>query len=178
MSLVTSLASRAARVALIGPAITRLKRQLVRSVVGGVLLAVLGGIGAIFLLAALRTELERHIGPTWSPLIIGVVFCIIAGVAYLSFLRPRQSDAREARAAERKAQDKFVRPTRQLEAKLSHRPWLSLAGSLGTGFVAAFLVYLLQARRRNSRVPRSSGNGLDTDPWSRQVVIRESEPRY
>jgi hypothetical protein len=178
MSLVTSLASRAARVALIGPAVTRLKRKLVRSVVSGILLAVLGGIGALFLLAALRTELERHLGPTWSPLIIGVTFCLFAGITYLVFLRPRAADAREARAAERKANNDFVRPVRRFEEKLSARPWLSVAGSLGTGFLAAFLVYLLQAKkRRNSRMARHSGNGLDTIPWSRQVVIQESEPR-
>jgi hypothetical protein len=161
---------------LIGPAIARLKRKIVRSVVGGVLLALLGGIGLLFPLAALRTELERHLGPTWSPLVIGAVFCVLAGIAYLTFLRPRQSEVRDARAAERMAHEKFVRPTRRIEAKLSAKPWLSLAGSLGTGFAAAFLVYLLRAKRRTSGAT-PQGNGLDTTPWSRRVVIQESEPR-
>jgi hypothetical protein len=177
MSLVTSLANKVARVALIGPALTRLKRNVIRSVIGGALLIVLGATGAFFLLAALRIELEHLLGSTWAALVIGVAFFLFVGIAYLAFLRPRRSDAEEARASLRRVHDKVVRPARRFEDQLGAQPWLNLAGSLGTGFVAAFLVHLLQAKRRVPLASLRSGDGLDPAQWSREVVIHETEPR-
>ena len=176
MGLVAALAGRVARLAMVGPAMARIKRKVVRTLVGGLLLVSLGMIGVIYLLAALRVELERHLGPLWSPLIIGTVFCLFAGISYWMFLRPRRSDARIAEAVEKKVVSKFVRPAQRVEDEIARRPWLSVGASLGTGFAAAFLLQLLRGRKRREATMLSRSETID-QPWERQIVVRQTEPR-
>jgi len=179
MRLVAALAGRVARVTMVGPAMARIKREIARTVVGGLLLVSLGLAGIIYLLAGLRVELERHLGPLWSPLIIGAVFCLFAGISYWMFLRQRRSDARVAEAEDKKVVSKFVRPALRVEGKIARRPWLSVGASLGTGFAAALLLQLLRGRKRraDTTLSRSLRGEALTQPWERQFIIRETEPR-
>ena len=98
LSFATLLAGRLARIALVAPALQRLKRNAVRTAIGIGLVAVLGGLGLTYLLIALRYQLEREIGPLWTPVAIGGVLALAALVAYAALLRPRR--ARRAVASE------------------------------------------------------------------------------
>lgn len=179
MALVASLAGRLARVAMVAPAVARIKSKVARMITGGLLLVLLGSIGVIYLLAAFRVELERYLGVVWPPVIIGVLFCVFAGIAYLMFLRPRRSDARAAEAEDKKVMKRFVRPAQRVEGKIAARPWLSFGGSLATGFAAAYLLHLLRGgkNRKDKISPQRVDDGATRQPWTRQVEIRETEPR-
>jgi hypothetical protein len=184
MALLASLASRLAQVALVGPAIARLKRKAIRSAIGGALLAVFGVLGLIFLLAALRTALEREIGPIWSPVAIGAGLLVLAGIAYLVFLKPRGSETEEAATQAEAVRDRIVGPARAIEGQAAQRPLQSLAIALAVGFAGASLLRMLRGRA-SSRPPRHGGYGqppphpmgAERPAWMREVVLRETDRR-
>jgi hypothetical protein len=186
VSLLTSLAGRAAQVALVGPAIARAKRKAVRFAIGGTLLALFGVIGLVYLLAALRTVLEGQIGPIWAPLAIGGGLFVLAGIAYLAFLRPRASESAKAASQADAVRDKIVGPARMLEGQVAQRPLQSLAIALAVGFAGASLLRLLRGRE-SQRAPRTyDGTGQAPPPhpsraerpaWMREVVLRETDRR-
>jgi hypothetical protein len=173
VSLVTSLAGRAAKVALIGPALERIKSKISRILIGGVLVGLLSLLGFIFLLAAARGGLDQLLGPTWSPLLIGVALCAAAGAMYLVFLRPRPSEEHEAKADGARIRHRFMRPARRVENEVGSRPILSTGAALVTGFAAAFLLRFL---RRRSRRARANGQGFTWsnghEEWDKRHDVR------
>jgi hypothetical protein len=186
MSLVTSLAARAAQLALVGPAIARMKKRAIRAAIGGVLIALFGLLGLVYLLMALRTELDRHLGAVWSPVAIGAGLLAIAGVAYLVFLRPRASEGEAAASQAEAMRDTIVGPARKLEGQVAKNPLQSLAVALAVGFAAASLLRLLRGRQDQAARRGYDGTGVppgepppppQRPPWMREVVLRETERR-
>lgn len=187
MALLASLAGRFARVALVGPALTRLKRRAIRVAVGGALIFAFGIIGFAYLLVALRTELERHIGPIWTPLAIGAGLLVLAGIAYLVFIRPRGSEAQTAESQAAAIRDKIVGPARKLEGQVAERPLQTLALALAVGFAAASVLRMLRGRQQDAgrRAHDGVGDAAPSEPppagqrpaWMREVVLRETERR-
>jgi hypothetical protein len=184
MPLLASLAGRAAQMALIAPALARLKRRATRTIVGGVLLLVFGGFGLAYLLIALRLELERYIGPAWTPLAIGLAFCLFAAIAYFALLRPRKSEAMSAEAQASEMRDRIVAPARRLESQVSSNPLQSVAIALAVGFAAASLLRLLRGGERRAPAspwPRRDGEAPRPEAtrpaWMREVVLRETDRR-
>jgi hypothetical protein len=181
-----SLASRAAQLALIGPAIARLKRRATRMAIGGVLVAIFGAFALAYLVIGAHIALERQIGPLWAPLAIGVAFIALAAIAYLAFLRPRASESESADARAAAVRDKIAGPARRLEGQVASNPLQSLAIALAVGFAAASLLRLLRGRERAAEPPPSSPwprqaageppRG-ERPPWMREVVLRETERR-
>ncbi len=185
MPLLASLAGRVAQVALVGPFIANLKRRAIRSAIGGALIALLGILGIVYLLAALRTALDTQIGPIWSPVAIGVGLFVLAGVAYLVFLRPRASEGKTTAAKADAMRDKFVGPARALEGQVAQHPLQSLALALAVGFAGASLLRLLRGRQRPAATPGYDGygqppphpRGAERPAWMREVVLRETDRR-
>lgn len=185
MSLLTSLAGRAAQLALVGPVIARLKRRAIRAAVGGALIALFGVLGLVFLLTALRTELDRHLGAVWSPVAIGAGLLAIAGIAYLVFLKPRASEGEAAASQAEAMRDKIVEPARKLEGQVAKSPLQSLAIALAVGFAAASLLRILRGRQDQAARRGNDGTGVPPSepppprrpPWMREVVLRETERR-
>jgi hypothetical protein len=185
MALIASLASRLAQVALVGPAIARLKRKAIRSAIGGALIALFGILALVYLLAALRTALEREIGPLWAPVAIGGGLLVLAGIAYLAFLRPRGAE-REAAASQADAmRDRIAGPARAIEGQVTQRPLQSLAIALAVGFAGATLLRMLRGGRTPSLPPRYDGYGAppphpmgaERPAGMREVVLRETDRR-
>lgn len=184
MALIASLASRLAQVALVGPAIARLKRKAIRSAIGGALLALFGILGLIFLLAALRAVLEQEIGPIWAPVAIGGGLLILAGIAYLVFLKPRATETGAAATEAEAVRDRIVGPARAIEGQVAQRPLQSLAIALAVGFAGATLLRMLRGGRTPS-APRYDGygaapphpTGAERPAWMREVVLRETDRR-
>ena len=185
MPLLASLAGRFAQVALVGPAIARMKRKAARFAIGGALVALFGIIGLVFLLAALRTVLESQIGPIWAPLAIGGGLLLFAGIAYLAFLRPRASESTAAASQAEAVRDKIVGPARALEGQVAQRPLQSLAIALAVGFAGASLLRLLRGRQQPAPPPGYDGYGqaprhptaAERPAWMREVVLRETDRR-
>jgi len=186
MSLLTSLAGRAAQVALVGPVIARMKRRAIRAAIGGALLALFGLLGLAYLLTALRNELDRHLGSVWSPLAIGAGLLVIAGIAYLVFLKPRVSEGEAAASQAEAMRDRIVGPARKLEAQVAKSPLQSLAVALAVGFAAASLLRLLRGRQDQAARRSYDGTGApppseppppQRPPWMREAVLRETERR-
>jgi hypothetical protein len=185
MSLLVSLAGLLAQVAMVGPAIARLKRRAIRSAIGGALIALFGILGLVYLLAALRTVLEGEIGPVWAPVAIGGGLAVLAGIAYLVFLRPRAPEGKTAAATQADAvRDRIVGPARAIEGQIAQRPLQSIAIALAVGFAAAALLRMLRDRRPPA-APRYDGygqrpphpSGAERPAWMREVVLRETERR-
>ena len=186
MSIATFLIGRAARVALIGPAIARLKRNAIRAAIGIGLVAVLGGLGLTYLLIALRHVLEREIGPLWTPVAIGGVFVLAGLIAYLVFLRPKGERPAAAETAGFGIPPGLAAPMQNLEAKVSKNPLPSLAIALAAGFAAAAVLRMVRGQR--AAPPPPSGNsgygqapphpsGAERPAWMREVVLRETDRR-
>lgn len=184
MALIASLASRLAQVALVGPAIARLKRKAIRSAIGGALLALFGILGLVYLLAALRTALEREIGPLWAPVAIGGGLLVLAGIAYLVFLKPRAAESDAATMQADAMRDRIVGPARAIEGQVAQRPLQSIAIALAAGFAGASLLRILRGRTP-SPTPRHDGYGqppphpmgAERPAWMREVVLRETDRR-
>lgn len=184
MALIASLAGRLAQVALVGPAIARLKRKVIRSAIGGALLALFGVLGLVFLLAALRTVLEREIGPVWAPVAIGGGLLALAGIAYLVFLKPRASESQAVATQADAVRDRIVGPARTIEGQVTQRPLQSIAIALAVGFAGASLLRMLRGRT-SSPPPRYDGYGqppphpmgAERPAWMREVVLRETDRR-
>lgn len=184
MALIASLAGRLAHVALVGPAIARLKRKAIRSAIGGGLLALFGILGLVYLLAALRAVLEREIGPVWAPVAIGGGLLVLAGIAYLVFLKPRASEGEAAATQAEAVRDRIVGPARAIEGQVAQRPLQSLAIALAVGFAGATLLRMLRGGRTSS-APRYDGYGVppphpmgaERPAWMREVVLRETDRR-
>lgn len=184
MALIASLASRLAQVALVGPAIARLKRKAIRSAIGGALLALFGILGLIFLLAALRAVLEQEIGPIWAPVAIGAGLLVLAGIAYLVFLKPRRAEREGATSEAEAVRDRIVGPARAIEGQVAQRPLQSIAIALAVGFAGATLLRMLRGGRTPS-APRYDGYGAppphpmgaERPAWMREVVLRETDRR-
>jgi hypothetical protein len=184
MALLASLAGRVAQIALVRPAISRMKRRAVRAAIGGALITLFGIVGLIFLLAALRTVLEREIGPIWAPVAIGGGLLVLAGIAYLVFLRTRSSEGEAAASQTEAVRDKIMGPARVLENQVAQRPLQSLAIALAIGFAGASLLRMLRGRQREEPPPRRDGYGRPPHPsgaerpaWMREVVLRETDRR-
>lgn len=181
MSLLTALAGRLASVAMVGPAIARFKRRAVQVAVGGALVAVLGGLGLAYLLIALRHELERHLGPVWTPAAIGAALLVFAGIAYLAFLRPPRSAAEEAESRTEAVRENFVSPARQVEQQITQRPLASVAAAVAVGFAVASLLRSFRGRSRRDgggeAAPRASRRPDPVPDWTREVVFREADRR-
>jgi hypothetical protein len=186
VAFLASLASRAAQVALIGPAVARIKRRATRAAVGGVLVLVFGGFGVAYLLIALRVELERHIGPLWAPVAIGGVLCLLALVAYVALLRPRRSEHASVEAQAQAVRDRIVAPARRLEGQIVGNPLQSVALALAVGFAAASLLRMLRRDRETPAAPASPWpreqaaqprRESERPPWMREVVLRETDRR-
>ncbi len=182
MALIASLASRLAQVALVGPAIARLKRKAIRSAIGGALIALFGILGLIYLLAALRTALEREIGPLWAPVAIGGGLLVLAGIAYLAFLRPRGGDRETAGTEADAVRDRIVGPARAIEGQVAQRPLQSIAIALAVGFAGAALLRMLRGRapsppRYDRYAPPPHPTGAERPAWMREVVLRETDRR-
>lgn len=184
MALIASLAGRLAQVALVGPAIARLKRKAIRSAIGGALLALFGVLGLIFLLAALRAVLEQEIGPIWAPVAIGAGLLVLAGIAYLVFLKPRRAEREDATSEAEAVRDRIVGPARAIEGQVAQRPLQSIAIALAVGFAGATLLRMLRGGRTPSP-PRYDGYGAppphpmgaERPAWMREVVLRETDRR-
>jgi len=185
MSFVFSMAGRLARLALVAPAITRMKRRAVRSTIGGALILVLGTLGFAYLLIAVRVELERHIGPLWAPVAIGGALCLFAGIAYLAYFRPRRARAQPAEAATAGLPPEVTASVRRLETQVANRPLQSVAVALAVGFAAAYALRLLRKDRTPAAPPPSSPwprapeprRDGERPPWMREVVLRETDRR-
>jgi hypothetical protein len=177
------LAGRLARIALIAPALQRLKRNAVRTAIGIGLVAVLGGLGLTYLLIALRYQLEREIGPLWTPVAIGGVLALAALVAYAALLRPRR--ARRAVASEPVGlPPELAAPLRNIESTVSKNPLPSIAVALAAGFAAAAVLRMV--RRPRPGAPRGNDGynqapphpaGAERPAWMREVVLRETDRR-
>ena len=96
MRLLWSLAGQAARVAIFGSALRRLKKKTARFAMGLGLILMLGPLGLILILAGVRAEIEAMIGPVWSPIAIGGILILGSLVAYFVFMRPRKADESKA----------------------------------------------------------------------------------
>lgn len=128
-----SLAGHLAKVAVIGPAIARLKRRAVRATIGGVLVGVFGLAGLAYLLIALRHELERHLGAVYAPFAIGGALCLCALAAYLVFLRPRGNGRAALREKEERVRERIERPVRDFEGDVAGNPLKSVSIALAVG---------------------------------------------
>ncbi len=184
MALIASLAGRLAQVALVGPAIARLKRKAIRSAIGGALLALFGVLGLIFLLAALRVVLEQEIGPIWAPVAIGAGLLVLAGIAYLVFLKPRRAEREDATSEAEAVRDRIVGPARAIEGQVAQRPLQSIAIALAVGFAGATLLRMLRGGRTPSPprydeygAPPPHPMGAERPAWMREVVLRETDRR-
>jgi hypothetical protein len=184
MALFASLAGRFAQIALVGPAIARMKRNAVRDAIGGALIALFGIVGLIFLLAGLRTVLEGEIGPVWAPVAIGGGMLVLAGIAYLAFLRPRASEGKAAAIEAEAMRERIAGPARAVESQVTQRPLQSIAIALAIGFAGASLLRMLRGRRQ-APSPRYDGYGqrpphpagAERPAWMREVVLRETDRR-
>jgi hypothetical protein len=186
VSLATLLAGRVARIALLAPALARMKRNAVRAALGIGLVALFGGLGLAYLLVALRVQLEREIGPLWAPLAIGGVLALAALVAYLALLRPRRRRAPAMTAESAGLPPELGASMRTLETKVAQNPLPSIAVALAAGFAAAALLRLL---RQRSAAPRPRADGAadtappprtsrsEPPPWTRETIVRETERR-
>ncbi len=163
MAQLASLAGRLAQVALVGPAIARLKRRAARTALGGALLALSGLGGLVFLLAALRTWLDGMIGPIWSPAAIGAGLLVCAGIAGLVFLKPRATKGEKAATQAEALHDTLVGPARAREDRVARHPLQSLAIALAAGFAGATLLRLRRGRRPAAPLPRDDDNGRMRD---------------
>ncbi len=178
MALIASLAGRLAQVALVGPALARMKRKAIRTAIGGGLLVLFAILALVFLLAALRTVLEREIGPVLAPLAIGGGLLVLAGIAYLAFLRPRTTDADTPATPSELFRDRVAGPARAVEGQIAQRPLQSVAIALAVGFAGATLLRMLRGRRQS---PREDGYSrppeADIPAWLREAAQREAERR-
>jgi hypothetical protein len=186
VALLASLASRLAQVAVIGPALARLKRRAVRVAIGGALIGLFGVMGFAYLIVALRNGIEPYLGPIWTPVAIGGGLLLLAGIAYLVFIRPRGAEASTAEAQAAAVRDKIVGPARKLEGQVAKSPLQSLAIALAVGFAAASLLRILRGRQQAGAPRPYDGAGLRPPPhpasserpaWMREVVLRETERR-
>jgi hypothetical protein len=186
MSMFTMLAGRLAQVALVGPAVARMKRRAIRSAIGIALVGLCGTLGAIYLLAAVRFELEQYIGPLWAPVAIGGVLCLVALVAYLVLLKAPRRPQAEA-AAETSSlglPPDLAAPIQQLGAQVSSKPLQSIALAVAAGFAAAMVLRMVRQRNQRKAAPqsaapppRANGRAEPDGPWVREVVLRETERR-
>ena len=177
------MAGRLARIALIAPALQRLKRNAVRTAIGIGLVAVLGGLGLTYLLIALRYQLEREIGPLWTPIAIGGALALAALIAYATMLRPRR--ARRAAASEPAGlPPELAAPLRNIESTVAKNPLPSIALALAAGFAAGAVLRML--RRPRAGAPRGNSGygqaaphptGAERPAWMREAVLRETERR-
>ena len=178
MALIASLAGRLAQVALVGPAIARLKRKAIRAAIGIALLALFGILGFVYLLAALRTLLEREIGPLWAPLAIAGGLLALAGIAYLAFLRPRGAESDNSASPADVVRDRMTGTARALEGQVAQRPLQSLAVALAVGFAGAMLLRLVRGRQRAARKDGPDApSDAELAAWVREAVQREAERR-
>ena len=186
MSFLFSMAGRLARLALIAPAIERMKRRAVRNAIGAGLILVLGTLGVAYLLIALRFELEGLIGPLWAPVAIGGTLCLFAGIAYLVYLRPRRPRRQPAQVHTAGLPPELSASVRVLETQVANRPLQSVAVALAVGFAAAYALRLLRKDRKPAAAPPPSSpwpRAPDTRregeraPWMREGVLRETERR-
>lgn len=185
MSFATQLAGRLARIALVAPALARLKRSATRAAIGLGLVLVLGGLALAYLLIAVRYQLEREIGPLWTPLAIGGGLAIAALIAYFALLRPRRPREAAASAEAIGVPPELAASMRTLETKVARNPLPSIAVALAAGFAAAAVLRMLR-RRDATPPPRGADSGLGTaprtsrpeqPPWMREVLLRETERR-
>jgi hypothetical protein len=185
MPLLASLAARAAQIAVVGPAIARLKKRAVRSLIGGALIALFGIMGFAYLIVALRNGLEQYLGPIWTPLAVGGFLLVLAGIAYLVFLKPRGSEASKAEAQASAMRDKIVAPARKLEGQVAKSPLQSLAIALAVGFAAASVLRIIRGRGQQPQPRTTDGTGAppprpretERPAWMREVVLRETDRR-
>jgi hypothetical protein len=140
MRLLWSLAGQAARVALFGSAIKRLRKKSVRIAIGCFLISIFGLLGTVYVLAGVRTELDYRIGPVWSPIAIGGVLLVGAFVAYLVFLKPKRGEAISAEVEHSNMRQRLMLPARQAEQQWSRHPLAGVGIAAGVGAVAAFLL--------------------------------------
>jgi hypothetical protein len=184
MSLATLLAGRLARIALVAPALSRLKRNATRAAIGIGLVLVLGGLGLAYLLIALRYQLEREIGPLWTPLAMGGGLALAALAAYFALLRPRRPRQAAASAEAIGVPPELAASVRTLETKVANNPLPSVAVALAAGFAAAAVLRML--RRREAAPPPRGTTAFGTapstgrpeqPPWMREVLLRETERR-
>lgn len=178
------LAGRLAQVALVGPAMARMKRRAIRGAIGAGLVALLGTLGMVYLLIAIRVELEYQIGPLWAPVAIGGVLCLFALVAYLVFLKPRQR--RQPAVAEMPSlglPPDLAAPVQALGAQVASKPLQSIAVAVAAGFAAAMVLRMVRQRNQRKAAPqsapppRANGRAEPEGPWVREVVLRETERR-
>lgn len=185
MPLLASLAARAAQVAVVGPALARLKKRAVRAMIGGALIGLFGVMGFAYLIVALRNGVEQYLGPIWTPLAIGGFLLVLAGIAYLVFLKPRGSEASAAEAQAAAMRDKIVAPARKLEGQVAKSPLQSLAVALAVGFAAASVLRIIRGRGEPPHPRTTDGAGMppphprgpERPAWMREVVLRETDRR-
>jgi len=173
--------------ALIAPAIARLKRNATRAALGIGLIVVFGGFGLAYLLIALSRLLEREIGPLWTPVAIGGVLCLAALGAYLALLRPRARPHASHEAAAIGLPPELAAPMRNLETRVAKNPLASIAVAVGAGFAAAALLRMLRGRRYpaspwppggvGAAQPRPGTGTSERPSWMREVLLRETERR-
>lgn len=181
MALIASLAGRLAQVALVGPALARMKRKAIRTAIGAALLALFGIFALVYLLAALRIVLEREVGPVWAPLAIGGGLLVLAGIAYLAFLRPRAAERETSAVPADLVRERIAEPARVLQGQVAQRPLQSVAIALAVGFAGATLLRLLRGRRHATppgnfaRPPAPSD--AEWSAWLREAVRQEAERR-
>ena len=176
-----SLAGRLAQVALVAPALARMKRCAIRMSVGGALVLVFGLFGLAYLLIALRIAVEPLIGPLWTPLAIGGGLCLIAFVAYLGLVRPLRPMEKPLAASEEKAiPAALAEPMQRIETHVAKNPLQSVAIALAAGFAATMLLRLLRRPRpqptRSAAAHKANGHA-DADAWLREMVARELDRR-
>lgn len=161
-----------------------MKRNAVRAAIGLALVAVLGGLGLTYLLIALRHQLEREIGPLWTPLAIGGVLALTALIAYVALLRPRHAGRAAAAAPSLGMPPELAAPLRNIESTVSKNPLPSIAVALAAGFAAAAVLRIV--RRQRTGAPRGNGaygqppphpSGAERPAWMREAVLRETGRR-
>ena len=186
MSFLFSMAGRLARLALVAPAIERMKRRAIRNAIGAGLVIVFGTLGVAYLLIALRVELEYYIGPLWAPVAIGGTLCLIAGISYLVYLRPRRPRRQPAQAPSIGIPPELSASVRGLETQVANRPLQSVAVALAVGFAAAYAMRLLRKDRAPAAAPPPSSpwprapdplREAERQAWMREGMLREADRR-